>query len=334
MSTPGVGIASRLAPFWRQWLVVAAGVWSVVAIVVGALWATGVTRSPLGTNDPRAVDMSSYFAGVEPWLTGLGTIVIGTAGIVIGLLMLLLPGHRWPVIPALCLAALLLVVVPDVRVIQNFTYLFFGYIGLWDRALAAMLISTVGGLLWALASVGQLLGGRGLRHSAARRRWAVPVTYLAGALALPYPITRIAWGLGIPLGTPSLDWIEAWWVRLGLVLVFGGLPVGGALLTVGLVRPWGEVFPRWIPLLRRRRVPIWFAVIPGAAAVILITQMGLRVTPQAIVGLPTMTWTTWASAAPGIFTLPWGLALSAAVYAYAARRLEEGRDPTLSSRIG
>lgn len=33
-----------------------------------------------------------------------------------------------------------------------------------------------------------------------------------------------------------------------------------ALLTLGLIRPWGEVFPRWIPGVGGRRVPIAFAV--------------------------------------------------------------------------
>jgi hypothetical protein len=39
--------------------------------------------------------------------------------------------------------------------------------------------------------------------------------------------------------------------------------LGLALLTVGLIRPWGEVLPRWLPLLGGRRVPVAVAV--GAA---------------------------------------------------------------------
>ncbi|GGX32994.1 hypothetical protein GCM10010341_62890 [Streptomyces noursei] len=36
-----------------------------------------------------------------------------------------------------------------------------------------------------------------------------------------------------------------------------------ALLTVGLVSGWGEVFPRWVPFLGGRRVPPLAAVIPA-----------------------------------------------------------------------
>ncbi|MEW1613397.1 MULTISPECIES: hypothetical protein [unclassified Streptomyces] len=34
-----------------------------------------------------------------------------------------------------------------------------------------------------------------------------------------------------------------------------------ALLTIGLVRPWGEVVPRWIPLLGGRQVRPMAAVV-------------------------------------------------------------------------
>jgi hypothetical protein len=42
------------------------------------------------------------------------------------------------------------------------------------------------------------------------------------------------------------------------------ISLGLALLTLGLVQPWGEVLPRGLPLVRGRRVPASFAV--GAAS--------------------------------------------------------------------
>ncbi len=47
-----------------------------------------------------------------------------------------------------------------------------------------------------------------------------------------------------------------------------------ALATVGLVRPWGEVFPRWIPFAGGKPVPVRGATIAatlGATLVGLIT---------------------------------------------------------------
>ncbi|GAB3762454.1 hypothetical protein [Microlunatus parietis] len=314
-----------IARNWRSGSVVAAGAWSAVAVVVGALWAGDVVPAPFGRNDPRAADVMSYFAGIEPWTAGLGAIVVGVAGLLTAAGMIMLRGRRWPAIPGLVLAAGLLLVVPDARVIQNFAYLFFGYTGLWDAGLAAMIVSIAGGVLWAAASFGRLGAAR-----PGSLGWRVPVTYLAAALALPYGIVRGAWGLGIPLGTSSLAWIERdaaafgidpWVIRAGLLAVFAGLPVGGALLTTGLVRPWGERLPSWLPGLGGRRVPIWLAVVPGAGAAIMILQFGLRTTPGTIAAVATMTPENWGATAPGLFILPWGIALALAVYGYAARRL-------------
>ncbi|MEU8891159.1 hypothetical protein [Streptomyces sp. NPDC048442] len=47
-----------------------------------------------------------------------------------------------------------------------------------------------------------------------------------------------------------------------------------ALLTLGLVRRWGEVLPEWVPWLGGRRIPVAAAVVPaglGAAAVTALT---------------------------------------------------------------
>ncbi|MGW7315638.1 hypothetical protein [Streptomyces sp. NPDC054854] len=46
-----------------------------------------------------------------------------------------------------------------------------------------------------------------------------------------------------------------------------------ALLTLGLIRPWGEVVPRRIPWLGGRRIPIRAAVIPAAAGAIAVTAL-------------------------------------------------------------
>jgi hypothetical protein len=46
--------------------------------------------------------------------------------------------------------------------------------------------------------------------------------------------------------------------------------LGLALLTVGLIRPWGEVFPRWLPALGGRRVAVAFAVGAATAGAVLV----------------------------------------------------------------
>ncbi|MGW8571009.1 hypothetical protein [Streptomyces niveus] len=44
-----------------------------------------------------------------------------------------------------------------------------------------------------------------------------------------------------------------------------------ALTAIGLIARWGEVFPRWVPLLRGRRVPIRAAVVPAAVGATILT---------------------------------------------------------------
>src|SRR5262249_5160164 len=46
-----------------------------------------------------------------------------------------------------------------------------------------------------------------------------------------------------------------------------------AFTAVGLVSAWGEVFPRWIPVLRGRRVPALAAVVPGALGAAVLTLL-------------------------------------------------------------
>lgn len=290
------------------------------------LWATGTVRSPFGLNDPRAGEVMSYFGGLESSQTGLAAVAVGLAGALTALAARCLPGYRWPAVPALVLSFVLILVVPDVRVIQNFAYLSFGYTGLWDFGLAAMLVSMAGGLLWALTALAQLTRGQSVPASLPDPWWGAAATYAAAALALPYPIVRIAWSLGVPLGVPAGYVVDMGMAeRLGIFFVLGGLPVAGAILTVGLIRPWGEVFPRWIPVLRGRRVPIWFAVAPGVWAAALISQAGLRLA-GGVRELGEITWDSWGLGLPGLFFLPWGLALAAAVYAYAVRRIRQDKD--------
>ena len=100
-------------------------------------------------------------------------------------------------------------------------------------------------------------------------RWAVRAAHLVPLVTLPSGLWRIALVAGVPLG---YDGVIPFWEGVyivGLSVVSEAL----ALLTLGLVRPWGEVFPRWLPLVGGRRVPPLFAVTAataGAAALTLI----------------------------------------------------------------
>ncbi len=49
----------------------------------------------------------------------------------------------------------------------------------------------------------------------------------------------------------------------------------GAVLTLGLVQRWGEVFPRWMIGLAGCRVPIALAVVPASLVSVLLVVGGV-----------------------------------------------------------
>ncbi|TDC97316.1 hypothetical protein E1285_04145 [Actinomadura sp. 7K507] len=65
----------------------------------------------------------------------------------------------------------------------------------------------------------------------------------------------------------------------------------GVFLLWGLVRPWGQVFPRWTLLLRGRRVPRWLPLTPaliGAATLAPYGVVGIGYCALATVGAVSM----------------------------------------------
>lgn len=105
-------------------------------------------------------------------------------------------------------------------------------------------------------------------------RWAVRAAHLTALVVLPSGLWRIVLVLGHPAGYTEAGFApfgtlesKVWMLTISVVCELV------ALLTIGLVRPWGEVVPRWMPLLGGRRVRPLAAVVPaatGAAGLTLI----------------------------------------------------------------
>ncbi|MGH3446372.1 MAG: hypothetical protein ACRDP4_01980, partial [Nocardioidaceae bacterium] len=100
------------------------------------------------------------------------------------------------------------------------------------------------------------------RATTRTNRW----TKVAMESPLVYALSRILMFCCVPgfrfagFGDPIL--------YAGLGLAF--MATMGAWLTCGLIRPWGEVFPRWMIGLRGRRVPIRLAVIAGLLVAVML----------------------------------------------------------------
>jgi hypothetical protein len=171
---------------------------------------------------------------------------------------------RWPVLAAVLAAA--------VAVAVSWTSVS-GALARLGQALATGFVtagprlgSTV--LTGAVVAVWVLVAVRLARGSDAARgsgRWVLrhrrTLTLVAAAGPLPYALVRATWLTPWPMLTPATDLPAE--VRLwGLLL--GASALVGTVLTLGLVLPWGETFPRWVPRLGGRAVPVAAAVVPGA----------------------------------------------------------------------
>lgn len=340
-----------------------AAAWCAGYAVLAFTWMLGGPGFPFGTNDPRGAEMGSWLSGATPgWVgavlslacaagavaagavavagvssTGVSSTGVSSTGASTSALAASHSPHlsrasrisRLAGFVLVPLAFVLLLVLPDVRILQNLAYSFGGFFGLVDWPVLNQALCVAGGILVGLTAVlalrrppcaecNRAVTAPGERARWLRvGRWAVAV---AIASMLPYGIQRAAWNLGVPLGVSQdfVDALHADIVEKGLhpavMWILAGPDFGGALLTLGLVMAWGERFPRWVPYLGGRRVPISLAVVPATVVSIAVTVAGLAIYRFAI------THGVSGSGVPGLLWAPWGLALATATLAYVMRR--------------
>jgi hypothetical protein len=139
-------------------------------------------------------------------------------------------------------------------------------------------------------------------------------------IPLIYVATRWAWALDIPLGMP-VDDLRAYVgnQRLGGVLL-ASVAALGALLTTGLVRPWGEIVPPRVPVLGRRRIPPGLAIVPASLMAIVITSAGVAFVRNVLVGEMPFGIGDWGVVGPTLLWPVWGAGLGVATLAYYYRR--------------
>ncbi len=341
---PGAVSRSSTVP----WACGAAGAWSLGYGLLGLVWALGGPGFPFGgpTDDTLLAALPAGIAGPLIAATGLTGVVLSLimirsrgpggvrpvmiiAGAALAItLAVVLPGHR-PLM-AVARTPLVLVGAPFGWPEQLSLGEFFASMYPWPVINELLLI--FGGLLWGLATI-SLLRRIGVRcadcgRPAHRAAWTEPARARAWggwaigvAMIIPvlYALTRWAWVLRLPLGfsteelrAEELESPGIWLVGAGLAT----LAVGGALLTLGLIQRWGEIYPRWIPFLAAKRVNPRTAIIPASIAAILVTSAGLAYLRRMLSGGASLDWGT----GPSLLWPVWGIALAAATLAYHLRR--------------
>ncbi|GAB2908628.1 hypothetical protein GCM10027203_04660 [Nonomuraea fastidiosa] len=142
-------------------------------------------------------------------------------------------------------------------------------------------------------------------------RWGRVATIGAAMCPLPYALYRLTWLTPWPTDSGVTGPLAADTRLQGLLLAFAAL--GGAVLTLGLISRWGEVFPRWVPIVHGRTVPVRLPVIAGGtvAGICCLASPGL-VIDSVVRGQPV---------ALLLWPYPlWGVLLAGAVLAYWLRR--------------
>ncbi len=332
--------AERLRPGVAR----AAAIWSFIYGALGVYWTAGGRGFPFGAgSDPVA---SASILGRATAADAAPVIaLVGFAGAIIALAVAheRLQGamRTAALVVAWLHAVMLALLIPDFRLLALIAYaplLVIGPLFGWFPSagfseaftwpLVNQFLCFAGGLLWGAVAttmhLGDSRGGRGNARAAQWTRpevaarmgkWAVAIAVIVPCL---YAATRLTWAFGIPLGIDEQLLARARAESGGIVgaaFGLGTVALCGAILTLGLVQRWGEVFPRWLPIIGGRRVPLALVIVPAGLMSIVITGAGLTFVRLTIADGFRL-GADWAMSGPMLFWPVWGLALAVATVAY------------------
>jgi hypothetical protein len=293
---------------WQRWAPYAAVAWSLVYAVFGIYWAVSGRGFPY-TPETVSDVMGPLLRRFGPDLAWIVVMMAGIPAAVVGATML--RGVRGRALRPLLITAgallsgVLLLLMTALNLLVWIGYIPYAVVGLftgsevsqvvleaWTQwATIHQLMCLLGGFLWLAATIsyarrsgdacpycGRRNGPEGWTSPSNAARWGRIAVYVAMVAPVFYALTRYAWALGIPLGMTQ-EYLRAgqesgMWTS-GLFLATFILVV--ALMMLGLVQPWGEVFPRWMIGLAGRRVPIALVVIPAALASVLLIVGGIGI---------------------------------------------------------
>ena len=104
-------------------------------------------------------------------------------------------------------------------------------------------------------------------------RWAMRLAYALPLLLLPSCLWRLPFALHFEMGqVQELD-MPPYWVSIPYVLGLSVFSEVIALLSIGLVRGWGEVAPAWIPVIGGRPIRTMAAVVPAVLGGLILSLL-------------------------------------------------------------
>ena len=346
---------------WRRWTPYAVVAWSLIYAALALYWGASGRGFPY-TTETASDALGPMIGRLAPGVAWTVVIAAGIPAAGIGAAMLRgvrsAPFRPLLIAAGALLAGVLLLLMTGLTLLVLLGYIPYVLVGLFTGAdvvhrylrdltrwpVLHQLLCLIGGFLWLAATVsyarcsgdacvycGRRDGPEGWRSPYRAARWSRIAAYVSMVAPVFYAGTRYAWALGLALGMSQQDLRRGqgngMWVSGVFLATFG---LVGVLLTFGLVQRWGEVFPRWMIGLGRRRVPIALAVIPASVVSVLLVVGGIVVWSQ----LPRMVARLAAGGADrmgivaamvfgvgGVLLFPvWGAALAVATLGYYYRR--------------
>ena len=347
---------------WQRWIPYGAVAWSLLYAVLGVYWAVSGRGFPY-TPEAISEGMGPLLGRLKPVVVWTVVMLTGIPAAIMGVAML--RGSQRKVLRPLfitaggLLAGILLLFNTSLDLLVKLGYTPYGIfllftdignglkiLGSWTQWVTIQqLFCLLGGFLWLASTVtysrrsgdaclycGRRDGPEGWTSPERAARWVRIAVYVAMVAPIFYALTRYAWALGFPLGMGEEQFRSGqesgkW---MGGALFLGNFILVGAILMLGLVQRWGEIFPRWMIGLAGRRVPIALAIIPASLASVLLIVGGIGIWS----GLESMITNLRAGGAdnsevtgaiifqlgPTLLFPVWGAALAVATLGYYFRR--------------
>ncbi|GAA4927101.1 hypothetical protein ACFPM3_08930 [Streptomyces coeruleoprunus] len=154
-------------------------------------------------------------------------------------------------------------------------------------------------------------------------RWARIAAVGAALTNVPSALWRVAIALGVPVGLAQSEYDQLDAPGWGSLVLVGLSLVSElfAFLTLGLVQSWGETWPRWIPYLGGRRVPVLPATVVAGLGALATTVFGaLFVHTSLNADMAATPWGLWLLNITYAPLLLWGPLLGAVTVHYYRRR--------------
>ena len=298
---------------------------------LGILLVVGVALAfPRGGRDPavplRAVRAGGFVAaallaattpgGVIP-AAGYAFALTVVAGITVFVILTVLRQPWLGILLVAVLAVLAAVAVLQLNAAELLPRIIVAFGGILPEATLALahVIAAAGLVVWTITA-GEDRGGFA-RFVLTHR---VAITVIGAACALPYVFARASWLTPWPLFGGSAEAFAQSPEMLLTGLLLGLAMLVGGVLTLGLIMPWGERFPRCLAWVGGRKVPVALAIIPATVVSVLFTAAGVEFV---IAGVGAVDADAYL-----LLMFPfwlWGPMLGLAAWAYAMRR--SGTEP-------